>query len=613
MTYPTFASVRTNPLHQGTAHASMHTNEATSFNTSFDHVGSSSGATTLEVGPFSSEMAHFTREGHVATPVLKRQKGQPSATHVQWSSPLFQVRTIPARGGSDGGPCDVEHFVKASGTQMPLTQGQSPVAMVDGDSLVNAIGILNLVSRDVGQKAGVTSQDLPLDARSHSAVATTGQNDGAAQADDQRPSRGQQLKREALLRTNLRHVRARFPQSPAPQPLAVPDATPTLITPHGDDQLHPNIDTAMQVDHDIGPPIESAARRHTDSTPCFVVRNENSTQLIEEVDNAATTAEKKRRPQAWCGKSEAAAEKRSPARPVTPLAEIGQNGVKRQADSLDDGFCDGTPRPPHQKRKTRHVLPDHSPPPPPVPHSLHDRNDHATVTRTSAGGAEKHAQPVQQPAVDEDEEDWDVIEIEDPTIDHLVTPTSRGKPLTARLQTPYPSYIPASTASSSRSPVSPTHTNSSHSFVHVNEQPPPIASSSRVRLEEQNVPEWEEGLDDDAQSLSQQIAAMEGKMRKWASSLEYIYGLRHAATDPATGKPKELIKAREVLGILKDVDEKKYWMTEAEVRQTHLAARVRGIIKTLRRESEEEAKIVATRVLDNFAQRFRRERYPRRQ
>lgn len=66
----------------------------------------------------------------------------------------------------------------------------------------------------------------------------------------------------------------------------------------------------------------------------------------------------------------------------------------------------------------------------------------------------------------------------------------------------------------------------------------------------------------------------------------------------------------EILKLLKDIDQDKDWATRAEVQETRLE-RYLIVVVTDHLVNGTEAYKLAVRILDNFAQRFRGERYPR--
>jgi hypothetical protein len=65
----------------------------------------------------------------------------------------------------------------------------------------------------------------------------------------------------------------------------------------------------------------------------------------------------------------------------------------------------------------------------------------------------------------------------------------------------------------------------------------------------------------------------------------------------------------EILKLLQDIDEDKNWITRAEVEDSRLERFLIAVV-TEHLMNGTEAYSLAMRILDNFAQRFRGERYP---
>ncbi|KAH7916768.1 hypothetical protein BJ138DRAFT_1139109 [Hygrophoropsis aurantiaca] len=247
--------------------------------------------------------------------------------------------------------------------------------------------------------------------------------------------------------------------------------------------------------------------------------------------------------------------------------------------------CDGSPQP-YKKRKFVHILsdsPSSSSSSSPLSQFLHPSNDHITSTNPSVSGG--HISKSQHVFDTDSEQASDVMDIEEPTIE---TSSIHGD----------------------------------HRF--------PTARSDCVGDESSNV----EAENDrhDSRSCTQEIAAMDRRVRRWANDLDYIYTQRHSIVRDAAREAvsdvveirssrilmankrasQQLIQADELLGILRDIDDNKHWITKAEATQSRLAGKVRNMLKTIDRELEMESKKVARRILDDFAQRFMGERYPRR-
>lgn len=70
------------------------------------------------------------------------------------------------------------------------------------------------------------------------------------------------------------------------------------------------------------------------------------------------------------------------------------------------------------------------------------------------------------------------------------------------------------------------------------------------------------------------------------------------------------ISAREVLELLKDIDEHKNWATRVEVENAHLEQLLDDLVRHDDVKDGSDAHKFAVRILDNFAQRFRGARYP---
>jgi hypothetical protein len=169
-----------------------------------------------------------------------------------------------------------------------------------------------------------------------------------------------------------------------------------------------------------------------------------------------------------------------------------------------------------------------------------------------------------------------------------------------------------------------------------------VATSSKVRVEDMKNAKDEEDIDmeedddeDDAvipetettdlRRARAHADMVSRKVRWWADKLKEI---RHAQVESlfeeeivrdlsyqpscmnadlfAVGQAP--ISAREVLDLLKDVDEHKNWATRVEVED----ARLERLLNVLRNDLRDgsDANKLAIKILDNFAQRFRGTRYP---
>ncbi|KAG2370096.1 hypothetical protein BDR07DRAFT_1387763 [Suillus spraguei] len=127
-----------------------------------------------------------------------------------------------------------------------------------------------------------------------------------------------------------------------------------------------------------------------------------------------------------------------------------------------------------------------------------------------------------------------------------------------------------------------------------------VASSSRIRVEDMEV---ETG---DPQRARLYASAISRKLRMWAEKLKKI---PRAHLDSLFDDNVEIMSKGEILKLLKDIDEDKNWVTRAEVEDTRLERLLIAVV-TGHLMNGTEAHKLAMRILDNFAQRFRGERYP---
>lgn len=146
--------------------------------------------------------------------------------------------------------------------------------------------------------------------------------------------------------------------------------------------------------------------------------------------------------------------------------------------------------------------------------------------------------------------------------------------------------------------------------VHTHRRPAPggsaVASSSRVRMEDMEVSDSEDETGDPQRARSY-ASAISRKVRVWAEKLK---GIPRAHLDSLFDDTTEIMSKGEILKLLRDIDEDKNWVTRAEVEDTRLQ-RFLTVVLIEHLENGTEAYKLAVRILDNFAQRFRGERYPR--
>ncbi|OJA12731.1 hypothetical protein AZE42_05797 [Rhizopogon vesiculosus] len=147
-----------------------------------------------------------------------------------------------------------------------------------------------------------------------------------------------------------------------------------------------------------------------------------------------------------------------------------------------------------------------------------------------------------------------------------------------------------------------------------------VATSSKVRVEEMEDAKDEDMDDEDEEDDEEELAIETGdslqahvhasmvsrKVRCWADKLKEI---RDTWLESIFEEQTVPIPTREILELLKDMDELKDWVTRVEVED----ARLEELLDTLVRhklKDGSDANKVAVRILDNFAQRFHGVRYP---
>ncbi|KAG2058958.1 hypothetical protein BDR06DRAFT_1018240 [Suillus hirtellus] len=133
-----------------------------------------------------------------------------------------------------------------------------------------------------------------------------------------------------------------------------------------------------------------------------------------------------------------------------------------------------------------------------------------------------------------------------------------------------------------------------------------VASSSRTRVEDMEVSDDEVETGDPQRALSY-ASAISRKVRMWAGKLK---GISRAHIDALFEDNVEIMSKGEILQLLKDIDQDKDWATRAEVQEARLERYLIAVV-TDHLVNGTEAYKLAMRILDNFAQRFRGERYPR--
>ncbi|KAG1773930.1 hypothetical protein EDD22DRAFT_946794 [Suillus occidentalis] len=132
-----------------------------------------------------------------------------------------------------------------------------------------------------------------------------------------------------------------------------------------------------------------------------------------------------------------------------------------------------------------------------------------------------------------------------------------------------------------------------------------VASSSRVRVEDMEVSDAEAETGD-PQRARLYASAISQKVFMWAEKLK---GIPRAHLDSLFDDNVEIMSKGEILKLLQDIDEDKNWVTRAEVEDSRLERFLIAVV-TKHLMNGTEAYKLAMRILDNFAQRFRGERYP---
>ncbi|KAG2151927.1 hypothetical protein BD769DRAFT_1658374 [Suillus cothurnatus] len=144
-----------------------------------------------------------------------------------------------------------------------------------------------------------------------------------------------------------------------------------------------------------------------------------------------------------------------------------------------------------------------------------------------------------------------------------------------------------------------------------------VASSSRVRVEDMKVSDSRVRVEDmevsdsedetgDPQRARLYASSISRKVRMWAEKLK---GIPRAHVDSLFDDNVEIMSQGEILKLLKNIDEDKDWVTRKEIEDTRLE-KFLVVVVAKHLENGTEARRLAMRILDNFAQRFRGERYP---
>jgi hypothetical protein len=110
----------------------------------------------------------------------------------------------------------------------------------------------------------------------------------------------------------------------------------------------------------------------------------------------------------------------------------------------------------------------------------------------------------------------------------------------------------------------------------------------------------------DPQRARLYASSISRKVRMWAEKLK---GIPRAHVDSLFDDNVEIMSQGEILKLLKNIDEDKDWVTRKEIEDTRLE-KFLVVVVAKHLENGTEARRLAMRILDNFAQRFRGERYP---
>ncbi|KAG1753757.1 uncharacterized protein EDB91DRAFT_1286345 [Suillus paluster] len=133
-----------------------------------------------------------------------------------------------------------------------------------------------------------------------------------------------------------------------------------------------------------------------------------------------------------------------------------------------------------------------------------------------------------------------------------------------------------------------------------------VATSSRVRVEDMQ--ETADVETADHQRAKNHASVVSRKVRRWADRLK---GIHTAYLEALFDEEIIPMSGREILELLKEIDEDKNWATRAEIEDSHLEQFL-SIVVDAHLANGTEAHKLATLILDNFAQRFHNLRYPRR-
>ncbi|KIJ70487.1 hypothetical protein HYDPIDRAFT_35864 [Hydnomerulius pinastri MD-312] len=128
-----------------------------------------------------------------------------------------------------------------------------------------------------------------------------------------------------------------------------------------------------------------------------------------------------------------------------------------------------------------------------------------------------------------------------------------------------------------------------------------VASSSRITLDEMEVDELEDG-DQGRENTS--LKGFKDKVQEWSDALNSL-SKAMLLSELFGGEPTP-----KLVDLLKEIDQKKNWITKDEVHATGLSKYIRKVLKSCVAMNDEESAKIAVRILDNFSQRFLDKRFP---
>lgn len=130
------------------------------------------------------------------------------------------------------------------------------------------------------------------------------------------------------------------------------------------------------------------------------------------------------------------------------------------------------------------------------------------------------------------------------------------------------------------------------------------ASGSRVTLDRTRAPSMHDTEIDEGEGPDQsEDIDIEG----WSNMLRQIYLTRKNLSEIFGDEPADCQK---LLSLLRKIDDNKNWVTRHEASSTRLAKRLKKIYLSCEQDVEAETRQVASRILDNFSQRFSNRRFP---